>query len=209
MSKTYDKILKEPTSGLIVEKKSKFICNMIPVDSEEAALEYIKSKKKEYYDARHNCYAYIIGSDGATFHSSDDGEPSGTAGRPMLDILQGAGLYNVVCIVTRYFGGVLLGTGGLIRAYSDAVKSALEDAKLSQVILGCNFSFECDYNTWGKIEYYIREKGIIIKDTNYDANVCVSGVIEDYKKDDFIKSLTEISAARVAVEIGDALMIEL
>ena len=112
--------------GEITEKKSRFIATVIPVNEEEKALEFIEAMKKKYWDATHNCSAYVIGERGETKRCSDDGEPSGTAGRPMLDVLEGEGLRNVAVVVTRYFGGTLLGTGGLVRAYSSAVRAGLE-----------------------------------------------------------------------------------
>ena len=123
---TASKILYEGGQGEIVEKKSRFIANIFPVTTEEEALEKITAMRKKYYDARHNCSAFVIGSKGELTRSSDDGEPSGTAGRPMLEVLTGSGIRNIAAVVTRYFGGVLLGTGGLVRAYSGAVKMALE-----------------------------------------------------------------------------------
>ena len=126
---TASKILYEGGQGEIVEKKSRFIANIFPVTTEEEALEKITAMRKKYYDARHNCSAFVIGSKGELTRSSDDGEPSGTAGRPMLEVLTGSGIRNIAAVVTRYFGGVLLGTGGLVRAYSGAVKMALEQCE--------------------------------------------------------------------------------
>ena len=110
----------------IVEKKSRFIATVVPVNTEEEALEFVEKTRKKYWDARHNCFAYIIGERGQLQRCSDDGEPNGTAGKPMLDVLLGNELRNVAVVVTRYFGGTLLGTGGLVRAYSGAVKAGLD-----------------------------------------------------------------------------------
>ena len=115
----------------IVEKKSRFIATCKPVTTEEDAVVFIESVKKQYWDARHNCSAFVIGSKGELTRCSDDGEPSGTAGRPMLEILLGEGIRNIAVVVTRYFGGTLLGTGGLVRAYSDAVREGLKECKMS------------------------------------------------------------------------------
>ena len=124
------KTIKQNTAAEIVEKKSKFIANLFYVQNEEEAEEIIKSIKKKYYDARHNCYAYnVLTKKGIVARSSDDGEPSGTAGMPMLNILQKNELINVLVVVTRYFGGILLGTGGLVRAYSEALVKAIENAE--------------------------------------------------------------------------------
>ena len=128
------KTIKENISGQIIEKKSKFIANMFYISSIEEAEEVIKNTKKRYYDAKHNCYAYIVidSAGNKLERCSDDGEPSGTAGQPMLSILKGNNLCNILVIVTRYFGGILLGTGGLVRAYSQATMEALEHAKFIQ-----------------------------------------------------------------------------
>ena len=112
----------------IIEKKSRFIATVLPVETEEEALAFIESLRKKYWDATHNCYAYVVGERNEIQRCSDDGEPSGTAGRPMMDVLAGAGVHNAAVVVTRYFGGTLLGTGGLVRAYSGAVREALKAA---------------------------------------------------------------------------------
>ena len=119
---SWTKTVYEGGEGEITEKKSRFIATVCPVHSEEEALAFIEKMKKKYWDARHNCYAYILGENQSCMRSSDDGEPQGTAGHPMLDVLTGEKLYDVAVVVTRYFGGVLLGTGGLVRAYSKAVQ---------------------------------------------------------------------------------------
>ena len=130
MAENYKIIYKEGT-GELVEKKSRFIAQIRPVKSEEEALAFVEETRKKYWDARHNCYAYIIKGEGATptARCSDDGEPSQTAGKPMLDVLMGEELIDVCAVVTRYFGGTLLGTGGLVRAYSGAVKEGLANAR--------------------------------------------------------------------------------
>ena len=129
MRQTYRTVY-EGGQGILTEKKSRFLADVRPVSSEEEALAFIEEMKKKYWDARHNCYAYTVGSNREYTRCSDDGEPSGTAGRPMLDVLLGEDLYNTAVVVTRYFGGVLLGTGGLVRAYSGAVQEGLRASKL-------------------------------------------------------------------------------
>lgn len=133
-------------TGEIVEKKSRFIATVRLVESEEEALSCLEALRKKYWDARHNCFVYIIGENQETVRCSDDGEPSGTAGRPMLDVVQGAGLRNVLVVVTRYFGGTLLGTGGLVRAYSQAVQEGLANSVLIDEICGVRLLIETDYN---------------------------------------------------------------
>ena len=134
----------------IVEKKSRFIGIVLNVASPEDAIDKVNLIKKKYYDARHNCYAYICGDDGMERRFSDDGEPSGTAGKPMMDVLAGSDVTNCLVVVTRYFGGTLLGTGGLVKAYSSAARLALENAQLTDVTAGIVCSIQTDYNSIGK-----------------------------------------------------------
>ncbi|NLC04576.1 MAG: YigZ family protein, partial [Tissierellia bacterium] len=146
--------------GEIVVKKSKFIATISTADTEEKAISFIDEMKKKYYDARHNCSAYIISIPNEVTRFNDDGEPSRTAGLPMLNVLQGENLHNVVAVVTRYFGGTLLGTGGLIRAYTDAVKEGLENCTIIEKQKGMKFSIEMDYTTLGKVQYLLSEEQI-------------------------------------------------
>ena len=125
-------LLTKGAEAELVEKKSRFIATVRPVSSEEEAIAFIDEMKKKYYDARHNCSAFIIGSNAQMTRSSDDGEPSGTAGKPMLEVLLGSGIRNIAAVVTRYFGGTLLGTGGLVRAYSGVLKEALEGCETAR-----------------------------------------------------------------------------
>lgn len=148
-------------------KKSKFIATISPANTEEKAISFIDEMKKKYYDARHNCSAYLILAGNEITRFNDDGEPSRTAGLPMLNVLQGENLHNVVAVVTRYFGGTLLGTGGLIRAYSDAVKEGLKDCTIIEKQKGMKFSIEMDYTTLGKVQYLLSEEQIPILDTIY------------------------------------------
>ena len=150
------KVIVEPTTAEIIEKKSRFIANVFYVASLEEAEEKLTQIKKEYYDAKHNCFAYVLGVNAETVKSSDDGEPQGTAGHPMLDILQGNELTNCIAIVTRYFGGTLLGTGGLVRAYSDSLKAAIANAKTSELLNAYKVSFEINYDDYGKVENLVQ-----------------------------------------------------
>ncbi len=170
MSKAY-KIVYNGGTGEIVEKKSRFIANVFPVSEEDEALAIIEKIKKQYWDARHNCYAYVIGINAEKQRCSDDGEPQGTAGRPMLDVLLGHELRNVLVVVTRYFGGTLLGTGGLVRAYSQAVRAGVE---ASEVVLKCpalKMHIYSDYNGAGKLQYIMSANEINVIDTIYTDNV--------------------------------------
>ena len=180
------------------EKKSRFIATIEPVSSEEEAAGFIASIKKKYWDARHNCSAFVIGDNGEKTRCSDDGEPSGTAGRPMLDVLTGAHVTNVCVVVTRYFGGTLLGTGGLVRAYSSAVRECLENCVLIKKIHGSHVELECDYNDHGKIERLAVQKGYIIRDTCYGENVKFSFLTEDAQR--LTEDIRDITSGRATIE---------
>lgn len=166
--------IKENVNAEIVVKKSKFICNLIKAETQEEAEHIIKQIKKKYYDARHNCIAYRILEDEKIIEkSSDDGEPSGTAGGPMLNILQKNNLCNVVVVVTRYFGGILLGTGGLVRAYSDATLEAINISQKVEKCLGIEAEVEIEYNNLETFKYYCRINNIFLEDLNYsDKIIC-------------------------------------
>ena len=157
-------------SAQITEKKSRFIGDVYNIENEEDALYYINETKKKYWDARHHCYAYIIGNNNEIKRFSDDGEPQGTAGKPILEVLTKGNIHNTLIIVTRYFGGTLLGTGGLVRAYGQSSKAAIENSRLLRVCEGVSFSVECDYNSIGKIKYIIAQMNIEAKE-EYGANV--------------------------------------
>ena len=165
-------------SAQITEKKSRFIGDVYNIENEEDALYYINETKKKYWDARHHCYAYIIGNNNEIKRFSDDGEPSGTAGKPILDVLDKSGIANCLIIVTRYFGGTLLGTGGLIRAYSEAAKSGIEASGIMEVKKGIQAQIDADYNSFGKIQYMCMERNIIITDTEYGENVHINMIID-------------------------------
>ena len=157
--------------GEIVEKKSRFIATVRLVESEEEALEVLEAARKKYWDATHNCFAYVIGERRETVRCSDDGEPSGTAGRPMLDVLLGEEITNVIVIVTRYFGGTLLGTGGLVRAYSKAVQEGLANSRIIDKKYGVRMEIQSDYNGIGKIQYLLAEDKVPVLDTEYTDKV--------------------------------------
>ena len=167
----------------IVEKKSKFIANLIKVETIEEAEECIKEIRKRYHDARHNCIAYrIIDNNQIIEKSSDDGEPSGTAGAPMLNILQKNNLANVLVVVTRYFGGILLGTGGLVRAYSDSLLKAIEESSQIEKCQGIEFLVTVDYNEFDSFKYYCKNNNIFIANVEYGPNIeCVVYIEEDKK----------------------------
>lgn len=177
-------IIEKEINAELVEKRSKFIASLFFVETVEEAEEKIKSVKKKYFDAKHNCSAYIINNNNQiTKKSSDDGEPSGTAGAPMLEILDKQGIGNVVIIVTRYFGGILLGTGGLVRAYSDSLKMALEKATLVNLEHGYEISISLNYADLENFKYYCNKNGIKILDYTYlDSVICKIELNEGLKE---------------------------
>ena len=170
--------------GEIVEKKSRFIATVIHVESEEEAISHIERLKKQYWDARHNCYAFILGKNSETMRFSDDGEPSGTAGKPILEVLKGRELTNTLVVVTRYFGGVLLGTGGLVRAYTDSTVESLNNARLVKMLLVQKLGITIDYNTIGKLKYLLASAGIIVVDEQYTdtVKIVVAVPVDDLNK---------------------------
>lgn len=175
-------IVEAPGTGEIVEKKSRFIAHVLPVDTEEQALEHIEAIKKKFWDARHNCFAFVIGKNYEIQRFSDDGEPQGTAGKPILEALTSQNIHNALIVVTRYFGGTLLGTGGLVRAYGQASKAGLEDAKVCRLCQGVRFELTVDYNSIGKIKYIMGQMNITAVDEQYGADVTVN---IDMKKSDY------------------------
>ncbi len=174
----------------LVEKKSKFIANLIYVESKEEAENVIKEYKKKYYDARHNCCAYrVLNQDKIYEKSSDDGEPSGTAGAPMLNLLQKNDLCNIIIIVTRYFGGILLGTGGLVRAYSGATTGAIDNCKKARIEKGIGYQIEVDYSNYQALQYYCNKNKINIKNSEYNENIICTLEMSDSIKDSFLEDV--------------------
>lgn len=172
----------------ITVKKSKFICNLIKIETQQEAEEQIKIIKKKYYDARHNCVAYRVQeNDGIFEKASDDGEPSGTAGGPMLNILQKKNLCNVLVVVTRYFGGILLGTGGLVRAYSESTLNAIDLADKIEKCIGLEFQVTLDYNNFESFKYYCRKNRINIINIEYTDIIICKIQLEEEKKAILVK----------------------
>ena len=177
------------------EKKSRSIGRLWPVETEEEALEKIQQMKKQHYDATHNCWAYII-RDGAV-RFSDDGEPGGTAGMPMLQVLQREGLYNVVCVVTRYFGGILLGAGGLVRAYTKGAKIAVDAAGKSMKRVWTVLYVPCPYTYYERVKLLAGECGGIIRQTDFGAEVELELLFPEAMTDAFLEKLTDMTAGTV------------
>lgn len=163
----------------IIEKKSRFIATVHPIKTEEEALEFIEAMRKKYWNATHNCFAYVLGEHFQIQRCSDDGEPSGTAGKPMLDVLLGEEIHDVVVVVTRYFGGTLLGTGGLVRAYSGATKEGLLASTVITKKYGRKLNVQTDYTGLGKIQYILGQRGLTILDTIYTDKVELEVLLPD------------------------------
>jgi len=191
------KIILKTKETEIVEKKSRFIANIAAVSSEEEAIEFIEKIKKKYYDARHNCYAYIIGDKGDKKKCSDDGEPQRSAGMPMMEVLENQGYFDIVAVVTRYFGGTLLGVGGLIRAYQGAVIEGLNASVSGEIHEGFRAKYRFGYDFYGKIKYIAESENIVIEDTLFDENVTMSLIFEDGESERLQKKLVEETNANI------------
>ena len=167
-------IVEAPGNSEIVEKKSRFIAHVFSVETEEQAIDYIEKIKKKYWDARHNCFAFVVGKNNEIQRFSDDGEPQGTAGKPILEVLINKNVRNTLIVVTRYFGGTLLGTGGLVRAYGLSARTGLENAEIKKVCAGIKMNIVADYNSIGKIKYIMGQMGINPDDEFYTENVTIT-----------------------------------
>ncbi len=190
----------------LIEKKSRFLATVIPCESEEEALAFVAQKKKEHWDANHNVFCYIIRQEGQEDlkRCSDDGEPQGTAGRPMLTVLENSGLKNLCAVVTRYFGGTLLGTGGLVRAYSHATSSALEEATVVTVARCKELSLSMDYSWYGKVNTLVTESGGNVLVSDFAEKVNLLFLLQADRVAKFEKNLTELTNGQViAVETAE------
>ncbi len=181
--------------GEYTEKKSRFLGEIHPVTTQEEASAVVEQARKRYYDARHHCYAWILGEDGAVKKASDDGEPSGTAGIPMLKVLDGAGIRNAVVVVTRYFGGTLLGTGGLVRSYTQAAQAALADAKRVRMCRCRVIGVEIEYGLLDRVLYYLKQQKIEPYDQVYTDKVSFMLTIREDRTDAVCDGLTALSGA--------------
>ena len=189
--------------GEITEKKSRFIAPVRPVESEDEAVSFINETKKKYWDARHNCSAFVIGKRQELTRCSDDGEPAGTAGRPMLDVLLKENIHNAAVVVTRYFGGVLLGTGGLVRAYQQATKAGLSASEIIEKKEGAVLFIRTDYTGIGRLQYLFAQEKITVMDTAYEADVLVKAVIPENDKKRIEKTIIEQTNGTAKLEWGD------
>lgn len=182
------------------DRKSVFIGEVLPVSTEAEALSFLDSVKKKYPDARHHVYAYVL-RDNAIMRFSDDGEPQGTAGMPILDIIRKKGLTNIAIVVTRYFGGTLLGTGGLVHAYSASALGAIEAAEVITYDLYTEVSFKVSYSDYQKLQMLFSEFEFRVEDTSFLADVEIVGRVVKTKLEDFEKKLTETTSGRSKLEI--------
>ena len=187
-------------SGEIIEKKSRFIATVLPVTHEEEALEFIERMRKTYWDARHNCSAYVIGLQPELQRCSDDGEPAKTAGRPMLDVLINEQLKNTAVVVTRYFGGTLLGTGGLVRAYTEAVKAGLSNSLIIEKQFGYRMMVRTDYNGIGKLQYLCAQEHFPILTSEYTDNVTCTLFVPPQGEGSLIKKFSEQTGGKAGIE---------
>ena len=197
-------------NGEIVEKKSRFIAHVQSVSSVEEAQDYIEGIRKKYWDARHNCYAFSVGVENPVTRFSDDGEPGGTAGKPILEVILGSEIRNIVIVVTRYFGGTLLGTGGLVRAYTDASREGIKNTTVVEKIPGIRVMISTDYTDLGKIQYLLAQNQGMTEDSIYTDQVTIQAILPMEEKEAICKKLVEATSGRVniiedeGVYFGDA-----
>lgn len=201
MKEEYTTVLKE-SSAELTEKRSRFIANVKPVRTEAEALEFLEALKKKYWDARHNVYAYVIEENNLQRYS-DDGEPAGTAGVPVLDIIKKEGLSNLIVVVTRYFGGILLGTGGLVRAYSKSAKMGIDAAQPVTIRLCREVVLSCDYSLLGKVQSECAAQGFKICDTAYADDVKISLLVPMCEVERFTKDIFDKTNGKIGIELGE------
>ena len=186
--------------GEIIEKKSRFIAHVMPVGSEQEALGHIDAIRKKYWDARHNCFAFVIGKNNEMQRFSDDGEPQGTAGKPILEVLLTGNIHNALIVVTRYFGGTLLGTGGLVRAYGMSAKAGVKNAVIKKICPGMKTDFIADYNSIGKIKYIMGQMGIEAEDEQYAENITISVKMKECDYELFKTKITDATNGKAVFQ---------
>lgn len=200
MKESY-KTVKIQATDEIVEKRSRFIADVKPVETEEEAVAFLEEIKKKYWDARHHVYAYILEANNIQRYS-DDGEPAGTAGVPVLDMIKKEGLTNLIVVVTRYFGGILLGTGGLVHAYSKSAKVGVEAAQPVTMTLCCELTVECDYSLLGKVQSESMNMGYTVSNTDYAENVKISVLVPVNAVAKFESDMVDKTNGRVSISQG-------
>lgn len=201
--------IKEGGGGCYEEKKSKFFAAVYSVENEEEALALIEAAQKKYWDARHNCYAFVIGDNNELTRCSDDGEPSGTAGKPILEVILANKVHNCLIVVTRYFGGTLLGTGGLVRAYRRAAADGLEKSRLVKRLTGSRLTVAVDYNSDGKIRYAAEKNKYIVEDTVYGADVRFVLQVPKEQVGQAIAQFTQLTAGKAVITEEEGIGIDM
>lgn len=199
------KFIWEGGTGEIEEKKSRFIAHIQPIASEEEASAFIQRIKKEYWDARHNCSAFTLGANHETTRCSDDGEPSGTAGRPMLEVLTREDIHDCAVVVTRYFGGTLLGTGGLVRAYQAAVQAGLAASRIALKQAGRTLTVRADYTDFGRLQYLTAQQGLSVLRTDYAERVEMELMVPEDRTKMIETLMTDSTGARAELSWSDPL----
>lgn len=194
--------------GYFEDKKSKFISLMVSVEDESEAVQVLNEVRKKYYDARHNCYAYVIGDNNEITRSSDDKEPSGSAGKPILETIVAEGIHNCIIVVTRYFGGTLLGVGGLVRAYTGAAKDAIQKAALVRKIPGVSFSVDIGYSDLDRVLKCSENVFFEVLDTKYGENIRLECITQKADITQFVETLTNATNARALITQGEEMYLE-
>lgn len=203
MSTTHFNIIHKSGTAEVVEKKSRFIATTYPLKSLDEAGVIIEAVKKKYWDAKHNCYAYVYGDNDENQKCSDDGEPSGTAGKPILEMIHANNLHNCLVIVTRYFGGILLGTGGLVRAYSSASRQAVENSIVKERIYGKMLMMTMEYGDFDKINYIIEKNKSKLEDIEYTDKITAKVGLDYEQYEEFMRKITESSLKLIKIEEQD------
>jgi len=199
------KTVRQAGSKEIVIKKSRFIGHVMPVETEEEAVAFIEDIKKKHWNATHNCSAYMIGERDEIQKQSDDGEPSGTAGKPILEVLRNQGRKNVAIVVTRYFGGIMLGAGGLIRAYTDGAVAAIESGEPITRVLHREIFVELDYTWLGKVENELRNRSIRMGETNFADTVTLTCLPLDADAESFMTWMVDLTQGQSLITEGERL----
>ena len=194
--KPYKTLMKRADDQFIVNK-SRFIGHGCPCETEEEALAFLAEIRKQYADASHNCYAYIIGKNAGIMRYSDDGEPSGTAGMPIIEVMKAREVVNACVIVTRYFGGVLLGAGGLIRAYAEGAKVALDASIVGVMHPTARYIMDVSYPALGKIEHHLKDQPVIVEEKAFGESIMITLIVKCADEDDFVKGIVDISEGRI------------
>lgn len=194
------RMIYEEGKAELIEKKSRFLAEVYPISSEEDVTRRLEEINKKYWDARHHCFAYVIGERNEIQRCSDDGEPSGTAGKPILDVLMGNQIHNAMIVVTRYFGGTLLGTGGLVRAYSNSASAGLKASTIITKHKGMVLHLETDYSLVGKIQYLIGSHQLSILSSEYEAQVTMKVLVPVEKIEKIEKELMEVTSGQIKLE---------